>query len=128
MAEANRSIPQIPIIRITTAAHVLAQFRARQAVKDQLRKQGLKVSRYAARDITAMACEYLSEHREELMLSAIATVMQWTLEGYSVEHRRRHLVVDCLNTKLPKSLNVVLHGLERFGGVPLPIRDLARDP
>jgi len=55
MAEANRSIPQIPIIRITTATHVLAQFRARQAVKDQLRKQGLKVSRYAARDITAMA-------------------------------------------------------------------------
>ena len=37
-----------------------------------------------------------------------------------LEHRRRHLVVDCLNTKLPKSLNVVLHGLERFGGVPLP--------
>ena len=37
-------------------------------------------------------------------------------------------VVDCLNTKSPKSLNVVLHGLERFGGVPLPIRDLARDP
>ena len=57
MAEANRSIPQIPTIRITTAAHVLAQFRARQAVKDQLRKQGLKVSHYAARDITAMACE-----------------------------------------------------------------------
>jgi hypothetical protein len=45
-----------------------------------------------------------------------------------LEHRRRHLVVDCLNTKLPKSLNVVLHGLERFGGVPLPIRDVARDP
>jgi hypothetical protein len=31
MAEANRSIPQIPTIRITTAAHVLAQFHARQA-------------------------------------------------------------------------------------------------
>jgi len=30
-----------------------------------------------------------------------------------LEYRRRHLVVDCLNTKLPKSLNVVLHGLSR---------------
>jgi hypothetical protein len=38
------------------------------------------------------------------------------------------LVLDCLNTKSPKSLKVVLHGFERFGGVPLPIRNLARDP
>jgi hypothetical protein len=30
-----------------------------------------------------------------------------------LEYRRRHLVVDCLNTKLPKSLNVVVHGLSR---------------
>jgi hypothetical protein len=35
-----------------------------------------------------------------------------------LEHRRRHLVVNCLNAKSPKSLNGVLHGLERFGGVP----------
>ena len=53
MAEANRSIQQSPTIRITTAAHVLAQLRARQAIKNQLRKQGLKVSHYAARNITA---------------------------------------------------------------------------
>ena len=33
MAEAISSIAQIPAIRITTAAHVLAQLRARQAVK-----------------------------------------------------------------------------------------------
>ena len=67
MAKANRSIPQIHTIRITRAAYCLAQLRARQAVKDQLRKQGLKVSHYAARDITAMACEYLGEYRGELM-------------------------------------------------------------
>jgi hypothetical protein len=56
MAEANHRLPQIPTTaqaRITTAAHVLAQLRARQAVTGQLRTQGLKVSRYAARDITA---------------------------------------------------------------------------
>ena len=77
MAEANRSIPRIPTTRITTAAHILAEFRARQAVKDQLRKQGLKVSHYAARDITAMACEYLSEHRSE----SIETITAWMLAG-----------------------------------------------
>jgi hypothetical protein len=36
--------------------------------------------------------------------------------------------VDCLNTKSLESLKVVLHGLERLGGVPVPIGDLARDP
>ena len=39
-----------------------------------------------------------------------------------------HQVVDWLNTKSLESLKAVLHGFERFGGVPLPIRDLARDP
>ena len=81
MAEANQTIPPIHTIRITTAAHILAQLRARQAVKDRLRKQGLKVSHYAARDITAMACKYLSEHRSELMPSAIETIERWTLAG-----------------------------------------------
>lgn len=36
-------------------------------------------------------------------------------------------VVDRLNAELLESLKVVLHGLERFRGVPLPIGDLARD-
>jgi hypothetical protein len=37
-------------------------------------------------------------------------------------------VVDWLNTESLTSLEAVLHGFERFRGVPLPIRDLARDP
>jgi cytochrome c553 len=61
MAEANASLQQIPTIRITTAAHVLAQLRARQAVKRQLQARGEKVSLYAARDITALARQYLAE-------------------------------------------------------------------
>jgi hypothetical protein len=43
MAEANHRLPQIRTsaqTRITTAAHVVAQLRARQALKDRLRKQG----------------------------------------------------------------------------------------
>jgi len=91
MAEANRSIPQIHTIRITTAANVLAQLRARQAVKDQLRKQGLKVSHYAARDITVMACEYLSQHRSELLPPAIETIERWTLAGEFGKRAQRAL-------------------------------------
>jgi hypothetical protein len=92
MAEAKPSIPQI--IRITTAAHVLAQFRARQAVKDQLRKQGLKVSHYAAREISALACEYLATHREELMPDAIETITRWTLAGEFGKRAQRALAAS----------------------------------
>jgi hypothetical protein len=62
MAEANRRLPQIrdqAQARITTAAVVLAQLRARKAVKQQLQRQGLKVSHFAAREITALASQYL---------------------------------------------------------------------
>jgi hypothetical protein len=37
------------------------------------------------------------------------------------------LVFDCLNTKVFKSLETIVHGFEFFGGVPLPIQDLAYD-
>jgi len=36
--------------------------------------------------------------------------------------------VDRLDTESLGFLDVVLHRLERFGGVPLPIGELARDP
>jgi hypothetical protein len=37
------------------------------------------------------------------------------------------LVFDCHKTKVFKSLETILHGFELFGGVPLPIQDLAYD-
>jgi hypothetical protein len=37
------------------------------------------------------------------------------------------LVFDCLNTKLLKSRETILHGFEFFDGVPLPSQDLAYD-
>jgi hypothetical protein len=81
---ATQNLSQIPTqaqLRITTASVVLAQLRARQAVKQQLQRQGLKVSHYAAREITVLARQYLSEHRSELMPDAIETITQWTLRG-----------------------------------------------
>ena len=54
MAGTSRSLRQIldqAQAHIMTAAVVLAQLRARRAIKDQLRKQGQKVSLLPARDI-----------------------------------------------------------------------------
>ena len=81
MAEATSSIAQFPTIRITTAAHVLSMLRARQHVKAELQRRGEKVSHYAAREITALASEYLAEHRAELLPDAIKTTERWLLEG-----------------------------------------------
>jgi hypothetical protein len=47
--------------------------RARQAVKDAIRRRGEKVSSFAACEITTMAKAYFAEHRE-LMVEAKATV------------------------------------------------------
>ena len=80
MVEANRSISQIPTISITTAAHVLAQLRAKQAVKRELQAQGLKPSHYAAREITGWANVYLDEH-PELIHQATAKARAMILEG-----------------------------------------------
>ena len=78
---ATRSLPRNnPSFYIAGAAITLALYRARQAVKDALRRKGEKVSSVPACEITAMAKVYLAEHRE-LMVEARATVERWTLEG-----------------------------------------------
>jgi hypothetical protein len=55
------------MIKLTTAAHCLAMLRSRNAVKDELRKQGLKLTQYSAREITSWAICYLDDHHETLM-------------------------------------------------------------
>jgi ribosome biogenesis SPOUT family RNA methylase Rps3 len=81
MAEANHRLAQSPTIRITTASHVLAQLRARNAVKRELQKQGLKVSHYSASEISSWARLYLEDHHEALMPEAIASARAMILGG-----------------------------------------------
>ena len=84
MVMAIQSLSQIPTqaqVRITTAAVVLAQLRARNAVKEELRKRGLKVSHYAAREISSWAQVYLDDHCAELMPEAIASARAMILGG-----------------------------------------------
>jgi hypothetical protein len=51
-------------------------YRARNKVKDQLRAAGLKISHYSARDLTALAEDYVQHHREEL----VQAVKPWVEE------------------------------------------------
>jgi hypothetical protein len=81
MAEANASLAQSPTIRIITASRVLAMSHARNAVKRELQKQGLKVSAYSARDITSWAGVYLDDHASELIPPAIEQAKRLILSG-----------------------------------------------
>jgi hypothetical protein len=68
-------------IRVTTATALLAQIKARQAVKDQLRSKGEKVTHYAARDITLMAQDWLTLHSAELMPDCLERARKMILSG-----------------------------------------------
>jgi hypothetical protein len=58
------------MIELTSAAKVLAQLRARNAIKDAIRSRGLKVSDYHARELSGWANVYLDEHPELIPPSA----------------------------------------------------------
>jgi hypothetical protein len=62
-----RELVQQQKFRACLATAIL--FRARGKLKDQLRAAGLKISGYSARDLTALAEEYVQHHREELVES-----------------------------------------------------------
>ncbi|HXX52023.1 MAG TPA: hypothetical protein VEI98_12165 [Xanthobacteraceae bacterium] len=78
-------------IQVVSAAHALAAMRARQHVKDQLKRQGLKPSHYSAREIGVLAREYLLEHREDLMPEAIARAQAMILSGVLGKRAAREL-------------------------------------
>jgi hypothetical protein len=90
---AIQSLSKIPTqaqLRITTASVVLAQLRARQAVKRELQKQGLKPTHYAAREITAWAQVYLNEH-PQLLDEARPVAEAWIAQGVFGKRAQRAL-------------------------------------
>jgi hypothetical protein len=78
---AKDRLPQIHTIHITTASRILAQLRARKAVKRELQKQGLKPAHYSAREITSWSMLYLEDHAAELMPAAIEQARAMILRG-----------------------------------------------
>jgi hypothetical protein len=94
MVEAVQSLSQIPTqaqLRITTAAHVLAMLRSRQAVKRELQKQGLKPAHYSAREIISWSMLYLEDHATELMPEAIARARAMIASGALGKRAQREL-------------------------------------
>jgi hypothetical protein len=69
------------MIQLTTAAHCLAMLRSRQAIKDELRKQGIKTTTMSAREITSWAHVWLDDHHETLIPAAIEEARRMILSG-----------------------------------------------
>jgi hypothetical protein len=88
MAEA--SIQQKALIQVTTAARVLAQLKARQAVKHALQARGLKVSDFAASEISSWGRLYLEDH-PQLFHEAIAQARAMILAGVCGKRAQRAL-------------------------------------
>jgi hypothetical protein len=88
MVEANPSLArsQRQAQRQAIAVQVLCERRAREEIKDQIRRQGkVKLSRVPQREITAMARDRLFEdadNRAKLIAEARPIVDQWTAEGF----------------------------------------------
>jgi hypothetical protein len=95
MAEANASLQQIQAqaqARITTAAKCLAMLRSRNAVKEELRKHGLKLTQFSAAEITSWAHVFLDDHHETLIPAVIAEARAMILKGALGKRARANLL------------------------------------
>jgi hypothetical protein len=79
------------MIQLTTAAKCLAMLRARNAVKEELRKHGLKLTQFSAAEITSWASVYLDDHHETLWPRAIEEARQMILAGALGKRAQRAL-------------------------------------
>ncbi len=72
------------------ATMTLAHRNAREAVKQQLRAQGLQLAQFSARDISLLAEAYLDQqHHFELLAEAKAIVERWMAEGFFGKRAQR---------------------------------------
>jgi hypothetical protein len=95
-------------IQLTTAARILAQLKARNAVKRELQKQGLKASHCSARDISVWASLYLEDHHEALIPPALEQARAMILRGDLGKRAQRALCAklesDAQTAEPPKSI------------------------
>ena len=81
-------------IRVTTAAAMLAAIKARQHVKAELQRQGLKVSHYSAREITAFAQRWFEAHGAELRDECLVQAETMILSGVFGKRAQAQLVTE----------------------------------
>ena len=93
-------------IEVTTAARVLAQLRARNAVKDAIRRQGLKPSALTAAEIKGWAELFVADH-PALREQALADARKMILDGLLGKRAQRalgaELITDAQKQSEPKS-------------------------
>jgi hypothetical protein len=68
-------------IRVTTAARLLAEIRARQEVKEELKRKGLKPTHYSAREISLLAQQWFDAHVAEVMPDCLERAKAMILSG-----------------------------------------------
>jgi hypothetical protein len=83
--------------RITTASFVLALQRARNAVKEELKRQRRRLADVEAKEITALAREYLDAH-PELVADARPVVESWIARGVFGKRAQRQLACSNLTS------------------------------
>ena len=79
MAQADPSLSDIRS-RITQGSFILAMQRARGMVKDQLKRERIRLADVEAREITVRAREYLDKH-PELVTEAKPVIEAWFARG-----------------------------------------------
>jgi hypothetical protein len=68
-------------IRVTTAAALLAQIKARKQAKEELKRKGEKVSHYSAREITLLAQQWFDAHGAEIKPQCLQQAKAMILSG-----------------------------------------------
>jgi hypothetical protein len=76
----KRTFPDDEPDRIRSTAFVLARYHAKQAVKEQWRAQGRKLQDLNCRELNRATEAYLSQHREELIAKACASLRIFALQ------------------------------------------------
>ncbi len=89
-------------IQLTTAAAVLAQLRAKAAVKDHIRRIGLKPATLTAAEMKGWANLYVEDH-PALREAALAEARQMILAGALGKRAARALAEAKLFEKIPET-------------------------
>jgi hypothetical protein len=79
------------MIQLTTASRALAMLRSRNAIKDELRKQGIKITTMSAAELSSWARLFLEDHQAEIIPAAIEEARRMILSGAMGKRAQRAL-------------------------------------
>jgi hypothetical protein len=103
------------MIQLTSAAKVLAQLRAKNVVKDQIRRQGLKASAYSVAEIAGWARLYVEDHpalQQQCLEEAKKMILAGLLGKRAQKALRAKLTSDAQTQKpcFDKTISVQMSG------------------